>query len=232
MGATALNRCPAEKTVQFTLFHYWRSSSSWRVRWALAHKGVNYRTIPVDLLSGESESPEHLERNPMGFVPVLRIESELDSGLEPLLLCESLAMIELLEELFPKPTLYPGDAFRRAQIRQLAEIINAGTQPLQNLGPQFLHSTDAEERKRWAQHWIRNGLQAYEKLVSKTSGHFSVGDEITTADLCLIPQCYNARRYDIAVEDYPTIARIEALALQSDACRASHPDRFTPPARS
>ena len=214
--------------MRLTLYHYWRSSSSWRVRWALAHKGIPCDFVPVDLLNGEAEAEEHRRRNPMGYVPALEISAETNLSIAPVMLTESIAMIEFLEELYPKPSLLPGDSINRARIRALAETINAGTQPLQNLNAQFFHSDDAEKRKAWAQHWIREGLAAYEQIASRTAGLFSVGDELSVADLCLIPQCYNARRNDIDLKAYPNIARIETTALQTQSCKLSHPDRYEP----
>lgn len=206
--------------MKLTLFHYWRSSASWRVRWAFALKGIEHQLVPVSLLDGESESPEHLQRNPLGYVPTLAVDGRF--------LCESLAIIEWAEEFKPEPQLISGDAWSRAWIRQLAELINADTHPLQNLGPQHLHSEDPEKRKAWARHWIQNGLSAYEKLVSKSAGRFSVGDQVTLADLCLIPQMYNARRYELELAQWPTIHGIWDHAMATQACQASAPERFQP----
>src|SRR5665213_1802972 len=174
------------------LYHYWRSSSSWRVRWGLALKDVKCEFEAIDLLSGQSESPEHLSRNPLGFVPVLEIT---ESSGKKFFLSESLPILEWLNETYPEPSLFPKDPIARARARQLAEVINAGTQPLQNLNVQELHSADKEAKKHWSQHWIRNGLHAYETLVRETAGKFSVGNELSVADLCLIPQCYNCLLY-------------------------------------
>src|SRR5258707_740787 len=109
----------------YTLYHYWRSSSSWRVRWALELKGQTPKVVHVNLLDGENDSEAHLKRSPLGYVPVLESEGKM--------ICESVAIIEFLEEKNPKPQLYPGDAFQKAHIRALIEIINADTQPVQNL---------------------------------------------------------------------------------------------------
>ncbi len=210
------------------LYHYWRSSSSWRVRWAFQLKGIHCEMQTVNLLSDESESSEHRARNPMGYVPALEF-------LEPRghqYLAESTALMEWAEEVKPEPKLLPGNPRQRARIRQLVQIINAGTQPIQNLNVQIFHSSDLQEQKKWNAHWIRNGLEAYEKLVQATSGKFSVGDGITMADLCLIPQCYNALRNDVALSDFPTVASINEAALATEACQASHPDRYAPTAKS
>ncbi len=207
------------------LYHYWRSSSSWRVRWGFALKGIPCEFVAVDLLSGESEAPQHATRNPLGYVPVLEFVG--GSSFQPFL-AESMAILEWAEEVHPEPRLLSGDAFHRAWIRQLAEVINADTQPLQNLGPQALHSDEPAKRKSWAQHWIRNGLAAYEALVTHTAGRFSVGDAVTLADLFLIPQVYNADRNDVSLDPYPTVKRISEAALATPGCQASHPDRYKP----
>lgn len=211
------------------LYHYWRSSSSWRVRWALAHKGFALGTDveleAVSLLDGSVESPDHIARNPFGFVPVL----EFVGAPEPKrYLTESVAILEWVEEAFPSPSYFPADAFARARMRALVESVNAGTQPLQNLNAQYRHSDVPAERKAWAQHWLRVGMQGYETLVRRSAGKFSVGDSISAADFCLIPQCYNALRYEIPLEDYPTIHRIYREALETEAYRASEPERFKP----
>lgn len=216
----------APKVSRLTLYHYWRSTSSWRVRFAFEAKGIAAELLPIDLLAGQSETPEHLARNPMGYVPVLEVLIAPDT--RPRYLAESLAIIEWAEETYRDKPLLPGDAWQRARIRQLAELINAGTQPLVNLGVGNRHSDDPAEQKAWNQHWIRKGLEAYEKIVKETAGRLSVGDTLTLADICLIPQCYSAARNDVNVVDYPTIARINEEALRLECCQRSHPDRFAP----
>jgi len=129
--------------MKLTLFHYWRSSASWRTRWALIHKGIPFEYRAVDLLKGENEAPEHRARNPFGYVPAL----EIDEGGKRWMLTESLAILEWLEETHPLPSLYPGNPRTRAHIRQLTETINAGTQPLQNIGV-LERVSDQEETRR------------------------------------------------------------------------------------
>jgi len=214
-----------EETTRFKLYHYWRSSSSWRVRWALAHKGIESDFVAINLLSDEPESPAHRARNPMGFVPVLEVPNPSGS---PIYLGESLAIIEWLEEMQPRPSLLPRDPLLRARVRQLSEIVNAGIQPLQNLGPQFMYSDDPEKRKTWCRHWIEAGMTAYEAICKDTAGRFSVGDSVSMADLCLVPQCYSARRYDIDLNQWPTLARVEAECLKVDACKQTAPEKFQP----
>jgi maleylacetoacetate isomerase len=220
---------------KFRLYHYWRSSSSWRVRWALAIKGIPCEYISVNLLSDETDGPEQRARNPFGYVPVLQILNDLNSNhpgspkqVAPLYLTESLAIIEWLEELFPTPSLLPGMGYEKAKIRQLAETINAGTQPIQNPGVAQFHSSDPEEQKKWNLHWIHSGLTAYETLVQGTAGIYSVGDTLTVADLCLIPQCYNALRQGVLLTNFPQIERIYQASLLTESCKASAPDSFKP----
>ena len=210
---------------KFTLYHYWRSSGSWRVRWAMAIKNVPCKFVPIDLLSGESESEAHLKRNPLGYVPVLEMSA---GGGAPIYLAESVAIIEWLEETIPSPAFLPKNPLERAQIRQLCQIINSGTQPLQNLGVTEMARDDQEKRKEWNQHWIRHGFDAYETIASRTAGKFSFGDTITMADLFLIPQVYSAGRNHVSLDPYPTIKRVHENASLTDGFIASEPERFKP----
>ena len=210
------------------LYHYWRSSSSWRVRWAFAIKGIACEYVPVNLLNGESESPEHRARNPLGYVPVLEFLPEHGTPEKSRYLCESTAIIEWTEESVQEPSILTGDLFLRAKTRMLAQVINADTQPLQNPNTLEYYSDDPEMKKTWARHWIQSGLGAYEQLVKETAGRFSVGDQLSLADLCLIPQCYNAERFQVGLESYPTIQRIYQEASQTESFKASHPSRFEP----
>lgn len=211
--------------MKLRLAHYWRSSCSWRVRWGLTIKGIPCDYVAVNLLSDEPESPEHLKRNPMGHVPVLEC---LDQSGPYRYLGESIAILEWLEEIQPQPTFFPGNSYQRARIRQLAEIINSGTQPLQNLTVTQLHSSDPGEQKKWNQIWIRKGLRSYETLVQETAGRFSIGDTLSLADLFLIPQCYNAKRNDVNLSEFPIIEKIHSNALQTESCQASAPEQFEP----
>lgn len=210
---------------EITLYHYWRSSASWRVRWGLEIKGVAHEKVAVNLLGGEEKRPEYLAKNPAGYLPCLVV-----SGHPPL--GESLAILEWLEENYPRPSFFSGDSFRRALIRQLAETVNAGTQPIQNLDVMRRHSDDKEEQKRWMQHWMGRGLGVFETLLEGAgAGHrFCVSDEPSLADLCLIPQVYAALRFEVDMNQFPRCRDIYAHALTLPSCIASHPDRFAPPA--
>jgi maleylacetoacetate isomerase len=213
-----------EVTGDLTLYHYWRSTSSWRVRWMLAFKKIQVKYVPINLLNEESLSPEHLKRNPMGYVPVLEVPTREKKHL----LIESTAISEWLEEVQPSPALLPKAPFDRARVRALCELINAGTQPIVNLTVNEKLTDDPEERKRWNAFWIRRGFNAFEKLVQETAGDFSFGNSLTLADIYLVPQCYAAIRNGVALEEFQTIARIYAHALETESGTASHPDRFKP----
>jgi maleylacetoacetate isomerase len=212
------------------LYHYWRSTSSWRVRWALEFKKIPCELIPINLLNGEAETPEHLSRHPLGFVPVL----ELPTG-ETLI--ESLAIIQYLELKFPEsPSLFPQDPIEKAKAIVLAEVINSGTHPLQNptvtayLG-EHLQAT-ADQQKAWSQHWIGKGLELYEKLLPESilnSDHpFSVSSGFSIADLCLLPQLYNAKRYEVNLEAFPKISAIQNHLMKLESYQNSHADRYQP----
>ena len=211
--------------MKLKLYHYWRSSCSWRVRWGLLLKQVPCEFVHIDLLKNEQQSEKYLQLNPSGTVPTLEIMNE---GGEPFYLSESTAILEWAEENFPSISLYPRASLERAKTRQLAQIVNAGIQPIQNLKVMNFYSSDAEKKKSWSVYWITEGLKTYEALVKKTAGLFSVGNQISMADLFLIPQCYNAHRFGIHLQPFPTIARIEQSCLNTDACKKAHPDSFQP----
>jgi maleylacetoacetate isomerase len=213
------------------LYHYFRSSSSWRVRWALLYKGIRFRAVAVDLLKGEQRSETHRALSPLAMVPVLHIDG--------LTLCESVAILEYLEETRPSPALAPADARLRARMRQLVQIIAADTQPLQNLSV-LEHaerlSPGPDARRRWAEHYIRRGLDAYEATLAlpdlaEQGGPYSCGASLSMADLCLVPQCYNARRQGLDIgAHWPRVAAIEAACLATDSGRESAPDACKPDA--
>lgn len=210
--------------MSITLYHYWRSSASWRVRWGLEIKKVPHRKVAVDLLSGQEGNPEYLKHNPAGYVPCL-----VAGGHPPL--GESLAILEWLEETHPAPSFFVGDSFERARIRQLAETVNSGIQPLQNLAVTRKLSEDKEVQKEWMHHWMGKGLSVYEELLSRfdrRGARFSVADQPTLADLCLIPQCYASLRFDLNLSAYPQCKAIYEHALTTPECIASHPDQNKP----
>ena len=204
------------------LYNYWRSSASWRVRIALAHKGVSYTYVPIHIVNSEQHQLSYRERNPMQQVPTL----EIDDGERTLEIGQSLAIIEYLEERFPKPHLLPEDRASRARVRQLAEIINSGTQPFQNL-PMLNYIKDelGADPKVLASRMNERGLAAVEAISASIHTRFLVGDAPTIADLCLVPQLYSARRFGVDVEAYPTLLRVEAACAELPAFIDAHPDR-------
>jgi maleylacetoacetate isomerase len=218
--------------VLYRLYHYWRSSSSWRVRIALHYKNLPHEEVPVSLLNDEANSPAHLARHPSGFVPVLEL---LNSTQPSRFLTESLGMIRYLDEKHPETTLGLNDrhfdAFDRARIFALSEIVNAGTQPLQNIPVMEYVSPDPAVQKKWNQHWIENGLRIFEQSLaawSPNATQFCYGNQLTVADLCLVPQCYNAERFGVDISQFPMINALYANLSRLPSIAATHPDRFKP----
>jgi maleylacetoacetate isomerase len=208
---------------KLSLYTYWRSSSAFRVRIALGYKGLDYEPVFVNLLEGQQRATEYkVEMNPMGYVPCLVVD-----GVK---FVESSAIIELLEDLAPEPALFPKSPADRARVRALVQYINAGTQPLQNLAVLEKLGADAAKRKEWIRHFIGHGLTAFEALATgyaAEAGHrgpFVFGEGFSAADVFLLPQLYNARRYHVDVSSYPTILRAEAAANELAFVRAAHPD--------
>jgi maleylpyruvate isomerase len=213
------------------LYGYWRSSATWRVRIALAHKNIPHEYVAVDLRrdGGEQNTPAFRAKNPMGRVPVL--ELELDGATR--LLSESMAILELLEERWPDAPLLPRDAFLRARARQLAMLIVSGVQPLQNTGVQlYIEDVLHLDATPWIRHWVTNGLGAVETLARETAGMFAIGDAPTFADACIVPQMFFARRFAIDLAQYPTLVRIDEACAKLPAFEAAHakrmPDAETP----
>ena len=204
-----------------TLYGYWRSSSSHRVRIALALKGIAYESAIVDLLAGEQFGEEHRRRSPTGYVPCLSID-----GVD---YWESVAVVELLEEKFPVPRLYPGDAHARARIRAMVEIVNSGTQPMQNLAVVRHAHADAEGQKAWSRHFVGRGLRALESAIERAEGEgvhgrFAYGDEPTAADVFLVPQVFAARRYEVDLAPFARVVRAFDAAMKLEAFQVSAPE--------
>lgn len=206
------------------LFGFWRSTATWRVRIALAHKGVAYEYVPVHLGrdGGEQHRPDFVARNPMRHVPVL--ELSINGAVRRL--AESMAILEYLEETTPSPSLLPTDPYLRARARQLALLVVSGIQPLQNTKVQrHVVNELSQDGQAWLVRWVVPGLEALETLTRETAGTYCVGDEVSFADVCLVPQLYFARRFAIDVERFETLTRIERACAGRDAFVRAHADR-------
>ena len=188
-----------------TLYDYWRSSASYRVRIALNLKGIDYRAVPVNLLTKEHRSPAHLARNPQGFVPALDIDGQM--------MTQSLAIIAYLEETRPQVPLLPENPIDRQKARAMAHVVAMDIHPVCNLNVaahvvELIEGGDAE-KAAWMRHFIAKGLAALEIMAAETgSDRFCVGDQPTVADICLIPQLYNADRWGIDLSDMPYLCTI------------------------
>jgi maleylacetoacetate isomerase len=202
------------------LYDYQRSSAAYRVRIALNLKDVDYESRPVNLLESEQRGAEYRELNPQGLVPMLEIDGHR--------LTQSLAIIVYLDQAFPDPPLVPRDPADGAHVRAMALAIACDIHPLNNLrvlkylsGPLSLSQ---EQRDGWYAHWIIEGFNALETMAKASAGRFLFGDEPTIADVCLVPQLYNARRFNVPLGDWPTLFRAEENANGLEAFAAAHPD--------
>lgn len=222
-----------ERYRDFKLYSYWRSSSTWRVRVALAAKSIDYLTIPIDITKGEQRTNEFLAKNPLGNVPVLEVT---DSGTgEQVLISQSVAIFEFLDRIFPtRRSMIPIDPADRAAAFEMVEVINAGTQPLQN--PLYLMKLQNESGglikvEEQAKKVNESGLQALETLVKRrqgeTSGPFALGTfSPSIVDACLVPQMHNARRFGVDVNNVcPMLVEIESRCLEHPWFQASHPNQ-------
>src|SRR4051795_1448649 len=190
------------------LYDYYRSSAAYRVRIALHLKGVDYETRPVNLLESEQRSDEYRALNPQGLVPMLEIDGHR--------LTQSLAIINYLDLRYPNQPLIPASAAERAHVVAMALTVACDIHPLNNLRVlkylknELGHSQD--EIDAWYAHWVGEGLPALEAMAAPAAGKFLLGNAPTGADVCLVPQLYNARRYDVPLDAYPTLLRAEENA--------------------
>ena len=208
------------------LYDYYRSSAAYRVRIALNLKGVDYERRPVNLADGEQRSDEYRALNPQGLVPMLEIDGHR--------LTQSLAIINYLDIRYPVPPLIPAAAAERAHVVAMAMTIACDIHPLNNLRVLKYLKNDLdhsqEEIDRWYVHWVGEGLAALEAMAKPKAGKFLFGDGPTGADVCLVPQLYNARRFEVPVGGFPTLLRAEDNANRLEAFAAAHPDRQEVPA--
>ncbi|XP_045918562.1 maleylacetoacetate isomerase isoform X1 [Micropterus dolomieu] len=196
------------------LHGYYRSSCSWRVRIAFALKGIEYDQVPVSLIKdgGQQYTQQFKTLNPMQQVPAVEIDG--------ITLSQSLAVVQYIDETRPGPRLLPADPKKRAQVRMISDLIASGIQPLQNL---YVIQKIGAEKVQWAQHFIDRGFQALEPILKQTAGKYCVGDEISMADICLVPQVYNADRFKVDIGQFPTIKRLNETLVEIEAFKVSHP---------
>jgi len=200
------------------LHDYFRSSAAYRVRIALNLKGVPYQRRDVKLLENEQRSPAHLALNPQGLVPALEVDG--------MVLTQSLAIIDWLDTRFPEPRLIPADPAARAAALAQAMVVGMDIHPLNNLRVMrwLSHELEVEEARRneWTRHWIAQGFGALEAMAEE--GTFLGGETPGIADVFLVPQMYNARRFDVPLQTYPKLVAADAAATALPAFSAAHPD--------
>jgi maleylpyruvate isomerase len=202
------------------LYDYWRSSAAYRVRIALHLKGLAYEPIAIDLRKGGQRSSAYRARNPQGLVPYLQ-DGEVGIG-------QSFAIMEYLDERYPQPPLLPKDPAARAYVRALALAIVCEIHPLNNMRVlQYLEQRGDPEPDRlaWYRHWIGQGFEPIEAVLAERGDPFCFGEAATLADICLVPQVYNARRYSCDLEPYPTIRAIDQRCRQIEAFAEAAPER-------
>ncbi len=202
------------------LYSYFRSSAAYRARIALNLKGLAYETVSIHLTKGGGRqfAPEYRVINPQARVPALMV----DGGV----LTQSLAIIEYLDETHPQPPLLPADPIARAHVRAIAQAIACDIHPLNNTSPLFyLKNTlkhDQETINAWYAHWIAVGFAALETLLRP--GPYAYGDKVTLADVCLVPQVANARRFNVPLDKYPKIVAVDAACLKLPAFDKARPE--------
>lgn len=207
---------------EITLFDYWRSSASYRVRIVLNLKNVPYTRVPTSLLENEQKAPAYVARNPQGFVPMLSIDGHD--------LTQSLAIIDYLDAKYPEPAMVSSNPADRAKTLAQALIIAADIHPIDNLRVlRYLKDEMGQSQEvvdKWYRHWIVEGFTALEKM-APDDGLFG-GDLPNLADVCLVPQMANARRVDTPLDQFPKLLRIDAALTALPAFIAAHPDQVKP----
>lgn len=207
------------------LYDYWRSSASYRVRIALNLKGIAFDSVPVNLLDGSHQTEEHRRRNPQGFVPVLAIDG--------IMMTQSLAILEYLDTSAPQPPLLPTSPAEAARLRAIAYAIAMEIHPICNPSVVGHHAAafdgDADDKAGWMRHFIDKGLRAVETLADHpTTGPFLHGAAPGLADIVLVPQIYNARRWGVALDDMPRLVAVDAACRELPSFVAAAPEAVKP----
>ncbi|WP_374393922.1 maleylacetoacetate isomerase [Sphingopyxis sp.] len=204
------------------LHDYFRSSASFRVRIAMNLKGLEYERVEVSLIAGDQRSDAFLEQNAQGFVPMLVVDGE------PII--QSMAIIDWLDRAYPEPRLIPDEPMPRAVALARAQVIASDIHPLNNLRVLKYLTKDLglneQTKDRWIATWIAQGFEALEAMAGE--GRYLGGDAPGIADCCLVPQMYNARRFEVPLDDYPRLVEIDAACMELAAIQRAHPDAVKP----
>ncbi|KTE24505.1 MULTISPECIES: maleylacetoacetate isomerase [unclassified Sphingopyxis] len=204
------------------LHDYFRSSASFRVRIAMNLKGLEYERVEVSLIAGDQRSDAYLEQNAQGFVPMLVVDGE------PII--QSMAIIDWLDRAYPEPRLIPDEPMPRAVALARAQVIASDIHPLNNLRVLKYLTKDLglneQTKDRWIATWIAQGFEALEAMAGE--GRYLGGDAPGIADCCLVPQMYNARRFEVPLDDYPRLVEIDAACMELEAFQRAHPDAVKP----
>ena len=204
------------------LYSYCRSSAAYRVRIALNLKGLTPEYVPVNLLAAEQKSTAYLQRNPQGLVPAL----ETDEGV---LLSQSVAIIEWLEDAYPEPALLPADPLQKARVRSIVNHITCDIHPLLNIAilGHLRDPLQASEQQvqHWYSTWVERGFSALETTLAASDSIFCNGETPGMADYCLVPQVFNARRFNVPMDSYPTLTAIDARCQKLPAFAQAHPSQ-------
>jgi maleylacetoacetate isomerase/maleylpyruvate isomerase len=206
--------------VKLTLHSAWRSSAAYRVRIGLNLKGLAYDTAPVNLVSSQHLEPAYAALNPQRLLPTLEVDGRA--------LTQSLAILEWLDETVPEPPLLPADAFDRALVRSMAQIVASDIHPVNNL--RILRAlsglgVDEAARDIWIQRWITDGFTALEAMIARHGRGYAFGDAPGLADCCLVPQVYNAERFKTDLTPFPAIRAVAARCAEHPAFVAAHPNQ-------
>jgi maleylacetoacetate isomerase len=208
------------------LHDYFRSSASYRVRIGLNLKGVDYATHLVNIVAGDQQDAAYQALNPQRFVPMLEIDGHR--------LTQSLAILDYLDATQKLPPFVPHDPAARSHVLAMALVVVCDIHPLNNLRVmRYLDDVLAQPkqvRDDWYRHWVSEGLAALEAMAAPTAGEWLAGDAVSLADICLVPQMYNARRLETPLEPYPTLVRVDEAARAYPAFAAAHPDQQEKPA--